>query len=174
MKINIYDIMMELLTPAEQFNLTVLHNMEDKVFHYQIKSYGPNQEKIIDGISCPFIIGKLYQTMSDAYLIKFLPKNSSGDYNPEALTAEDVYMPANSIIIFMGVERFQFEKAVYDDSFSIYALKFLFEENIYYDLIPTRFNYDGFDWTHGTQQNVQHIMQKLLKNKLIMLENDDM
>lgn len=159
--------MTELLTPADQFNLTLLHNFEDILNRFIVESYGPNQEKIPDALSCPFIIGKLYQSIFELYLIK-ITNNLNNDPH---MMAEDVYIPTNSILMFMGIERFQFEKTARDDSFSIYALKFLFEENVYYDLIPTRFNYDGFDWTEATQQNVQHIMQKVLKNKLILLEN---
>lgn len=157
---------MELLTPAEQFNLTVLHNVEDNINRFAVKSYGPNQEKISDGLSCPYVIGKLYQAVTDMYVIKFVAKS---DFEKK-LIAEDCYIPTNSILMFMGIERFQFEKAIYDISFSVYALKYLIDDHLYYDLIPTRFNYDGFDWTDGTQQNIQHIMQKKLKSKLLLLE----
>jgi hypothetical protein len=159
--------MTELLTPADQFNLTLLHNLEDILNRFTVESYGPFQEKTKDGLSCPFTVGKIYQSVVELYLIKII---TNLDYEP-SLVAEDVYVPTNSILMFMGVERFYFEKTAHEDSFSIYALKFLFEENVYYDLIPTRFNYDGFDWTDSTQQNVQHIMEKVLKNKLISLEN---
>ena len=159
--------MTELLTPADQFNLTLLHNLEDKLIRFAVESYGPNQEKYTEALSCPFTIGKLYQSVVELYLIKIVTKL---EYEP-SIVAEDVYVPTNSILMFMGIERFYFEKTAHEDSFSIYALKFLFEENVYYDLIPTRFNYDGFDWTDGTQQNVQHLMQKVLKNKLLLLEN---
>lgn len=164
MKINNYDIMMELLTPAEQFNLTILHNVENHINHFTVQSYGPNQEKISHGLSCPYVVGKLYQSITDIYVIKF---NTSLDIK---LIAEDAYIPANSILMFMGIERFHFEKAIYHDGFSIYALKYLIDDQLYYELIPTRFNYDGFDWTYNTQQNVQYIIQKKLKNKLILLE----
>lgn len=167
MKINNYDIMMELLTPAEQFNLTVLHNVEDTISRFSVKSYGPYQEKIPDGLSCPCVVGKLYQAINDIYVIRLITKS---EFDEKAIIAEDAYVPTNSILMFMGIERFQFEKSIYDDSFSVYALKYLIDDKLYYDLIPTRFNYDGFDWTDGTQQNIQHIMQKMLKSKLLLLE----
>lgn len=159
--------MTEILTPADQFNLTLLHNIEDKFSRISVMTYGPDEEEMSNGISCPFKVGKLYQNLTDLYLIQLINKPS----NDLAAVAEDVCVPANSILIFMGIERFYFEKVINEDSFSVYSLKFLYEDSIYYDLIPTRFNYDGFDWTEATQQNVQMIIKKVLIDKLLLLQN---
>jgi hypothetical protein len=91
-------------------------------------------------------------------------------YDPTTV-AEDVYVPEDSVLVFLGVERFFFEKNEYLDSFSIYTLRFLFEDNICFDLVPARFDDDNIDWTYITGKNVSAYMKKVLRGNLQLLQN---
>jgi len=154
-----------LLTPADQFNLTLLHNIEDNIIRFSVLTYGPNEEPYNGAIECPYNVGKLYKTAAPTYLINL---STNFLYEPN-MVAEDILVPEESVLVFIGVERFFFEKTEYQDSFSIYTLRFLYEDNVYFDLVPARFNDDDMDWTYVTSANVSTYMKRVLKGYLVPL-----
>lgn len=160
--------MTEILTPADQFNITLLHNIEDEIKRFPVKTYGPGEQSFEDGIECPFVVGKLYKTTMTTYLIEL---TQDATYEPSTV-AIDVQIPQDSVLIFLGVEKFFFEKNDYLDSFSVYTLRFLYGDSIYFDLVPARFTEDDLDWTYLTKSNLAIYMKKVLKGYLELLEND--
>ena len=159
--------MTQVLTPADQFNLTLLHNIEDSIIRFSVLTYGPGEQPSDDAIECPYNVGKIYKVLAPTYLINL---SNNLLYDPTTV-AEDVYVPEDSILVFLGVERFFFEKNEYLDSFSIYTLRFLFEDNICFDLVPARFDDDNIDWTYITGKNVSAYMKKVLRGNLQLLQN---
>lgn len=151
------------LTPADQLNIVILHNIEDQISRENVRSYGPDEDIIIDGFFCPFKVGKLYITIRDTYFIKILNTNL---IEPEFF-AEDEILDKDAVIIFLGIERFIINKNLAegaipsDDSFSLYTLKFLYGDEYYHQLIPTKFTYDGVDWTYNTTTNIQTVLQHI-------------
>jgi len=159
--------MTELLTPADQFNLTLLNNIEDNIKCFPVQTYGPGEFAVSGAIECPYLIGKLYQTTMPIYLIELITDTT---YEP-IIVANDVYIPANEVLVFLGVERFYFQKNEFEDSFSVYTLRFLYGENIYFDLVPARFTDDDIDWSYLTSTNLSIYMKKVLKGSIELLGN---
>ena len=158
--------MTELLTPADQFNLTLLNNIEEDIKCFPVQTYGPGEQEIPGAVECPFLIGKLYRTIMPTYLIELIKDTT---YEP-MLIANDVYVPANEALVFLGVERYYFEKNEFEDSFSVYTLRFLYGENIYFDLVPARFTEDDLDWSYITNANISVYMKKVLRSSIELLE----
>ena len=159
--------MTELLTPADQFNITLLHHSEELIKRLPVATYGHGETPKKNSIECPFTIGKLYKTLNPIYLIEL---TQDAKYEPSTV-ANDVDVPQDSILIFLGVEKFFFEKNAYLDSFSIYALRFLYGDNIYFDIVPARFTEDDMDWTYVSNSNLATYMKKVLKGNLQLIEN---
>lgn len=158
--------MTELLTPADQFNLTLLHNIEEEIKRTPVKTYGPGEEPTFDAVECPFIVGKLYKTIAPTYLIELLQDQK---YEPPTV-ASDIVVPEDSILIFLGAEKYFFEKNEYLDSFSIYTLRFLYGDAVYFDLVPARFTEDDIDWSYVTTANLSIYMKKVLRGSIELLE----
>lgn len=146
----------DILTPADQFNLTILHNFQDDISSELVASYGPDEDEIPNAFKCPYVIGKMYVALKSLCLIKI----DSNNLLKPILLAEDYIVEYDQIIIFLGLERYNISKSNIDDSFFIYTCKFLSGDSICYQLIPTRFNYNGFDWTGSTNVQVQHALNK--------------
>ena len=56
--------MTQVLTPADQFNLTLLHNIEDSIIRFSVLTYGPGEEESDDAIECPYNVGKIYKVLA--------------------------------------------------------------------------------------------------------------
>lgn len=144
----------DILTSADQFNLTILHNFEDPIFTESVLSYGPDEDKLPNAFQCPYVVGKMYLALEPLWLINItLTKHLKP-------IAEDYLVQAERILIFLGLERFNISNLSVEDSFFIYTCKFLCEDITCHQLIPTRFNYNGFDWTETTNIHVQHALYK--------------
>jgi hypothetical protein len=147
----------DILTPADQFNLTILHNFQDAISSELVASYGPDEDEIPNAFKCPYVIGKMYVALKPLCLIRI---GLSIHLNP-ILLAEDYAVETDQILIFLGLERYNISKTNIDDSFFIYTCKFLSGDSACHQLIPTRFNYNGFDWTGSTNIQVQHALYKV-------------
>jgi len=159
--------MTQVLTPADQFNLTLLHNIEDSIIRFSVLTYGPGEQPSDDAIECPFNVGKIYKVLAPTYLINY-PYMT---FHEPTMLAEDIYIPEDSYLIFLGVERLLFEKNEYLDSFSVYILRFLYEDSIYFDIVPARFDEDDMDWTYLTIKNVSVFMKRVLRGNLQLVKN---
>lgn len=159
--------MTEILTPADQFNLTLIHNMDDMIRKYPVETYGPGEEFRYGAIECPYIVGKLYKTIAPTYLIQL---TTDEKYEP-ATIAIDAFIPENEVLVFLGVERYFFQQNKFENNFSIYTLRFLYQDTIYFDLVPARFTEDDLDWTYITNQNISIFMKKVLRENIQPLEN---
>ncbi len=154
--------MTEVLTPADQFNLTLIHNMDNLLTKYPVKTYGPGEENTLGAIECPYTVGKLYKTIAPTYLVQLVTDEK---YEP-ATIAVDVLIPENEVLVFLGAERYFFQQNKFEDNFSIYTLRFLYQDTIYFDLVPARFTEDHIDWTYISNRNVAFYMTKVLKGTI--------
>ncbi len=147
----------DMLTPADRFNLTVLHNVEDRVIQNMVPSYGPDEYDYENRMYCPYKVGKLYITKRNLYFIKLCIT----PLIEPLMFAEDHILQKDSILVFLGVEQFFFIKDNIEDSFSLYMMKFLNGDQCYYELIPTRFNINGFDWTYNSQDHIKTFLKNV-------------
>lgn len=146
----------DMLTPADRFNLTILHNVEDKIIQTMISTHGPD-EYDSESMYCPYKIGKLYKTIRNLYFIKLC----NAPLIEPLMFAEDHILQKDSIVVFLGIEQFFFIKNNIEDSFSLYMMKFLHGDQCYYELIPTRFNIKGYDWTYNSQDHFKTFLKNV-------------
>ena len=77
--------MTEILTPADQFNLTLLNSLDDNVKCFPVKTYGPGEEPISGAVECPYTVGKLYKTITPTYLIEL---TTDAKYEPPTIAVD--------------------------------------------------------------------------------------
>jgi hypothetical protein len=157
--------MTEVLTPADQFNLTLIHNMDDLLKKFPVPTYGPEEDPVYGAIECPYTVGKLYKTIAPTYLVQL---TTDEKYEP-ATIAIDVLIPENEVLVFLGAERYFFQQNKFEDNFSIYTLRFLYQDAIYFDLVPARFTEDDLDWTYISNKNISFYMTKVLRGSITPL-----
>lgn len=159
--------MSSIFTQADHLNLIFIHYQDRQVTLIPVRTHSHNEHGLRKSIRCPYKIGTLYSAITTINMVT-LHHNSLVDIpinaEPELL-ATDVLIPADSMIMFLGLELIEFEDKLNRKN-GLYVLKFLMEETICYYYISVNFKFNNGVWTNDSNLHVENLLVSVLKNAI--------